>query len=97
MLVHEVVDVDWFARNVPGGEGYGPGFAEHMKLGHTTPQDVGRVASAANVRHVVLSHIAPGDPRAVSDDVWRSNVATTFRGAITPGNDLTQIGVGRKR
>lgn len=97
ILVHEVVNLDWFARNIGPGVGYGPGFLEHMKQTHTTPEDVGRVATAANVPHVVLSHIAPGDPREIPDDAWRSDVSKTYRGKVTPGNDLTQIGVGKRR
>ena len=35
----------------------------HLIEGHTTPEDAGRVATAAGVRHLVLSHLVPGDDR----------------------------------
>ncbi|MBU6529601.1 MBL fold metallo-hydrolase [Streptomyces sp. A108] len=97
ILVHEVVDLDWFSANADTIVGYGPGFMEHMEQAHTTPQQVGRVASSAGVREVVLSHIAPGDARAVTDDTWVKHVRKTFTGRVTAGQDLTQFAVGGRR
>jgi len=92
ILVHEVIDVDFYARSSPD-----TALVEHMKLAHTSSQDVGRVATDANARHVVLSHIGPGDPRQVSDDRWETGVRSTYRGTVTVGHDLIQMGVGQRR
>ncbi|CAL9444957.1 MBL fold metallo-hydrolase [Streptomyces sp. enrichment culture] len=97
ILVHEVVDLDWFAANADIMGGYGPGILEHMAQAHTTPRQVGRVASDAGVGQVVLSHLAPGDPRAVTDGTWVKNVRKAYKGKVTAGRDLTQYGVGRRR
>ncbi|MBT2440225.1 MBL fold metallo-hydrolase [Streptomyces sp. ISL-36] len=94
ILVHEATNLDWFAKTTTG---YGPGFSDHMEQAHTTAQDVGRVAKSADVAHVVLSHLTPGDPRDVSDDRWRRDVGRTYHGKITPGHDLTQFGVGKRK
>ena len=91
ILVHEVIDVDFYA------ETSGPALVEHMIHAHTTAQDVGRVATDAGVRQVVLSHIGPGDPRQVTDDQWERGVTSTFSGAVTVGHDLVQLGVGQRR
>ncbi|WP_009477070.1 MBL fold metallo-hydrolase [Rhodococcus sp. JVH1] len=64
---------------------------------HSTAQDVGRVATDADVRQVVLSHIGPGDPRQVTDDQWERGVKSTFAGTVTVGHDLVRIGVGQRR
>ncbi|MCZ9342474.1 hypothetical protein NGM37_32420, partial [Streptomyces sp. TRM76130] len=64
---------------------------------HTTPQEVGRVAADAGVGQVVLSHLAPGDPRAVTDGTWVKNVRKVYKGEVAAGRDLTQYGVGRRR
>ncbi|PBC55273.1 MBL fold metallo-hydrolase [Rhodococcus sp. ACPA1] len=91
ILVHEVIDVDFYAQTS------GPALVEHMIHAHTTAQDVGRVATDADVRQVVLSHIGPGDPRQVTDDQWERGVKSTFAGTVTVGHDLVRIGVGQRR
>ncbi|MFC9767357.1 MBL fold metallo-hydrolase [Rhodococcus jostii] len=91
ILVHEVIDVDFYAQTS------GPALVEHMIQAHTTAQDVGRVATDADVRQVVLSHIGPGDPRQVTDDQWERGVKSTFAGTVTVGHDLVRIGVGQRR
>ncbi|AII07111.1 MBL fold metallo-hydrolase [Rhodococcus opacus] len=91
ILVHEVIDVDFYAATS------GPALVEHMIQAHTTAQDVGRVATDAGVRQVVLSHIGPGDPRQVTDDQWERGVKSTFAGTVTVGHDLVRIGVGQRR
>ncbi|NHU48696.1 MBL fold metallo-hydrolase [Rhodococcus sp. A14] len=91
ILVHEVIDVDFYAQTS------GSALVEHMIQAHTTAQDVGRVATDADVRQVVLSHIGPGDPRQVTDDQWERGVKATFAGTVTVGHDLVRIGVGQRR
>ncbi|MFD6063907.1 MBL fold metallo-hydrolase [Rhodococcus wratislaviensis] len=91
ILVHEVIDVDFYAATS------GPALVEHMIQAHTTAQDVGCVATDADVRQVVLSHIGPGDPRQVTDDQWERGVKSTFAGTVTVGHDLVRIGVGQRR
>ncbi|WP_226995890.1 MBL fold metallo-hydrolase [Gordonia phthalatica] len=65
VLVHETIDVDYYAKALGGA-----GLIEHMKQAHTTPQDVGRVATDAHAKSVVVSHIGPGDLRVVPDHKW---------------------------
>ncbi|WP_430336131.1 MBL fold metallo-hydrolase [Rhodococcus sp. ACT016] len=91
ILVHEVIDVDYYATTVKS-----PSLDAFMRASHTTGEDVGRVATAAGAKKVVLSHIGPGDPRTISDDQWAQRVATTYSGPIVVGNDLTQMGVGSR-
>ena len=92
VLVHEVIDVDYFARLWNND-----GAVQHMQEAHTSSQDVGRIATAANAKSLVLSHIGPGDSRLVSDDQWLAGVTQTYGGPVTIGHDLTQIGVGQRQ
>jgi len=63
----------------------------HLIEGHTTPEDAGRVATAAGVRHLVLSHLVPGDDPAVTDAMWLEAARQTYAGPITVGRDLMEV------
>ncbi|MCD7052839.1 MBL fold metallo-hydrolase [Rhodococcus sp. BH2-1] len=91
-LIHEAIDIDYYASN-----GASAVHLDHLRQTHTTPQEVGEIAATAGVRSVVLSHLAPGDARAVTDASWEKRVRSRFRGNIVTGNDLTRMGVGRPR
>ncbi|MNJ01832.1 ribonuclease Z [compost metagenome] len=56
---------------------------------------MGRTASAAKVKKLVLSHFVPADDPALTDDVWRTSVAKTFDGEIVVGKDGMEIDLGR--
>lgn len=89
LLVHEVMHIPYYAE-----AGYPQALLDFFASSHTTPEQVGEVASAADVRQVALSHIGPGDPREVSDATWRKSVRRSFRAPVTVGHDLQQITVG---
>lgn len=86
LLVHEVMHIPYYAD-----AGYPQALLDFFASSHTTPEQVGEVATAADVRQVALSHIGPGDPREVSDNTWRRSVGATFGGRVTVGHDLQQI------
>ncbi len=58
---------------------------------HTTTEDVGKIAAAAGVRVLVLSHFVPGDDPAVTDDNWTEEVKKNFSGRIIVAKDLMQL------
>ncbi|ABH00812.1 possible hydrolase (plasmid) [Rhodococcus jostii RHA1] len=89
ILVHEAIDIDYYKRN-----GFPEDVLEHHRQTHTSPDDVGRVATEAGAKKVVLNHLAPGDPRLVTDDEWVSRVSSTYAGPVVAGRDLTAHGVG---
>ena len=64
---------------------------EHLVAGHTTPEDAGRVAAAAGVGHLVLSHLAPGDDPGVTDEIWLAEARRTYDGKITVAQDLMEV------
>lgn len=88
-LVHEVIALDWAASlNVPQS------LLDHLAESHTSIDEVGAVAESAGVRHLVLSHLVPGDVDAVSDGEWRRRAQAGFSGKVVVGRDLMQFGVG---
>lgn len=80
LLVHEAVNLEFFAAL-----DMAPEFLNHQQISHTTAPGVGRVATAAGVPHVVLSHLAG----VATDAEWTAGVRTEYDGEITvaaPGN-----------
>ncbi|OBR53119.1 metal-dependent hydrolase [Paraburkholderia tropica] len=94
ILVHEVIDTSWVDALFPAPLGAREtAFRQHLLNSHTSIDDVGKVAEAAGAKTLVLSHIAPGHaPRANLVRAQRN-----FSGQLIIGEDLMQIGVGRKR
>jgi ribonuclease BN (tRNA processing enzyme) len=64
-------------------------FLHHMLVDHTRVEDVGRIATKAGVKTLILSHLTPGF--GVPDQVWHAAAASTFKGEIIVGHDLAVI------
>jgi len=64
---------------------------DHLKAAHTLTGDVGRIAAAAGVRKLVLSHLVPGDDPSITDEMWSQDVAKWFKGEIVVAQDLMEI------
>jgi ribonuclease BN (tRNA processing enzyme) len=58
---------------------------------HTTAADAGRLAQAAGVKTLVLSHLIPPEDPAVTDQMWIDAARTHFRGTVVVGRDLLEI------
>ena len=89
VLVHEVVSREFWERpDAPQPASV----VRHILASHTDPVDVGRVAAAAGVRMVVLSHYVPTEgPGAPTDEEWIAAVRRHFRGKVVAGKDLMEI------
>lgn len=90
VLVHEVMylpGVDALVKRVPNAAT----LREHLLASHTLTEDVGRVAQAAGVRTLVLSHFVPGDDASITDEMWAEGVRKHFGGRIVVGADLMEI------
>ncbi|MEO8151819.1 MAG: MBL fold metallo-hydrolase [Rhizobacter sp.] len=90
VLVHEVIyvpGIDALARRVPNAKT----MREHLLAAHTSTEDVGRVAAAAGVKKLVLSHFVPGDDPSITDDMWLEGVRKHFNGDVIVGKDLMVI------
>jgi ribonuclease BN (tRNA processing enzyme) len=63
----------------------------HIVDSHTSVEDAARVAEAAGVKTLVLSHFVPSDDPAVTEDMWREAARPHFSGTVVVGRDLLEI------
>ena len=90
VLVHEVIHKPSLARlmaRIPNADR----LVEHIVASHTTHIDVGKVAKAAGVKTLVLTHYVPVDDPSVTDEIWEEGAKTHFDGKILVGKDLMEI------
>jgi ribonuclease BN (tRNA processing enzyme) len=90
VLVHEALYVPAVDRLVIKTKN-GATLKKHLMESHTTTEDVGRIAAAAGVKVLVLSHFVPGDDPEVTDEDWISGVRKNFSGKIIVAKDLMQL------
>ncbi len=90
VLVHEALYLPAVDRLVIKTRN-GATLKKHLLDSHTTTEDVGRVAAAAGVKVLVLSHFVPGDDPEVTDDDWTRDVKKNFSGRIIVAKDLMQL------
>jgi ribonuclease BN (tRNA processing enzyme) len=63
----------------------------HLKASHTLTDDVGRIASQAGVKKLVLSHLVPADAAGMTEQKWANAVRPTFQGELAVAHDLMEI------
>lgn len=64
---------------------------EHLIAAHTTTEDVGRIAEAAGVKKLVLSHLVPGDDPGITDEMWSEGARKNYNGTIIVARDLMEL------
>jgi ribonuclease BN (tRNA processing enzyme) len=64
---------------------------KHLLDSHTAAEDCGRVAAAAGVKTLVLSHLVPGGDASVTDEMWVDAASRHFSGRVVVGKDLMEI------
>jgi len=95
VLVSEVIDLAAMdrllreARDVPAAA-LGPMIA-HMEQDHLTPAQVGRLATRANVKRVVLTHLAPGMDDEPGTTGYLEGLAGTYSGPVSVAHDLDRF------
>jgi ribonuclease BN (tRNA processing enzyme) len=67
------------------------GIWKHIVATHSSTEDVGRMAAAAAVGTLVLTHLVPGSLMDVKDDVYLEGVRKHFKGKAIVGRDLMTI------
>lgn len=90
VLVHEAIypdAVDRLAARVPTAAT----LKKHLLVSHTTAEDCGRVAAAAGVKTLVLSHFVPADDPLVREQAWIDAARKHYSGRIIFGRDLLEI------
>src|SRR5947207_1257178 len=90
MLVHEVLwvpAVDRLVARVPNAAT----LKKHIIDSHTSAEDVGRVAAAAGVKTLVLSHLVPADDPGVTEQMWIDAARPYFKGEIVVARDGMEL------
>ena len=90
VLVHEALYVPAVDRLVIKTRN-GASLKQHLMASHTATEDVGRIAAAAEVKVLVLSHLVPGDDPEVTDENWMEGVRKNFSGRIIVAKDLMHL------
>lgn len=93
VLVHEVMHREGTMRMCQRLKPIKPNLWEHMVAGHTFGDDVGRIASAAGVKHLVLNHFTPSDDPDTGPAEFEALVRETWDGPLTVGHDLLTVEV----
>ena len=90
VLVHEVMYLPALERLI-ASEAQAARLRQHLLDSHTTTEQVGRLASEAGVKTLVLSHFVPGGDASLSEQVWRDAVSPYFKGELVIGRDLLEL------
>jgi ribonuclease BN (tRNA processing enzyme) len=90
ILVHDALyapGIDRLVAGVPNA----PGLKRSILSHHTTAEDAGRVAQAAGVKTLVLSHLVPPEDPEVTDQMWIDAASSNFHGHVVVGKDLLEL------
>jgi ribonuclease BN (tRNA processing enzyme) len=90
VLVHETLylpAVDRLVGSIPNASS----LKKHIVESHTSAEDCGRVAQAAGVKTLVLSHFVPTDDEAITEEMWAAAARAHFHGRVIVGKDLMEI------
>ena len=90
VLVHSAVylpAVDRLVARVP----HAASLKRSIIAGQTSAEDAGRVAQAAGVKILVLSHLVPADDPEVTEQMWADAARVHFRGSVIVGKDLLEV------
>jgi ribonuclease BN (tRNA processing enzyme) len=90
ILVHEALFPEGMDRLVAGAKN-AANLKRSIQALHTTVEDAGRVAQAAGVKTLVLSHLVPAEDPAITDRMWIDAASRHFRGRVVMGRDLLEI------
>jgi ribonuclease BN (tRNA processing enzyme) len=95
VLVSEVIDLqkmEAILRRAPDlPAAMLPEMLRHMEEDHLTPQEVGRLAAAARVKEIVLTHIVPGMDGETDLSGYTRGIAPGFQGQVRLAKDLDRF------
>lgn len=92
ILVSEICDIDSIRRAMLAAMGPGAkldSVMAHMEKEHLSAEEVGKLATAAGVKTVVLTHYVMG--RGVTPEQLAAKVRQTFKGEVVAGHDLQTL------
>jgi ribonuclease BN (tRNA processing enzyme) len=90
VLVHSVMfpaAVDRLVSRVPNAAALKASILAHQ----TSAEQAGRIAQAAGVKTLVLSHFVPPDDPQITEQMWADAARIHFQGQIIVGRDLLEV------
>lgn len=91
ILVHEAMleeGIQALAKRIGNADGR---LIAHLEKSHSSASEVGRIASMAKAKTLVLNHLIPSDDPDFTDEDWRKAVGKTWRGELIIGKDGQEI------
>ena len=87
LLVHEAMlseGIDLIMSRQPKADDR---LKQHLMRSHTLANDVGTIATKANVKRLALNHLVPDGFQEISDKNWEEAVRPTWSGTLFVGRD----------
>lgn len=91
ILIHEVVSVPGVEALVGRIDPGNDELIRHIVEAHTPPDEVGRIATKADVDTLVLNHFVPTGGSSDNEEAWFTEARKGFKGKIIVGRDLMDI------
>ena len=93
VFVSEVINLAAMADQIRGGRPavQNSALMAHLEQDHLTPAQVGRIAAAAHVKSVVLTHMVPGADRETATSQYTDGVQQLFSGPVVAASDLDRF------
>jgi ribonuclease BN (tRNA processing enzyme) len=90
VLVHEALFVPAVDRIVAGDRNTSS-LRKHLLDSHTSIEDCGKIATAAGVKTLVITHRVPTDDPAITEQMWIDAARAHFRGTVLIARDLMEL------
>ncbi|EHI48899.1 metal-dependent hydrolase, beta-lactamase superfamily III [SAR116 cluster alpha proteobacterium HIMB100] len=91
ILVHEAMHLGGAKQICDVLKDTKPKLWDHFMASHTPCEDVGRIATSANCKTLVVNHFVPEIGFRVSKDEFETAIRSTFAGNLVLGKDLLSI------
>ena len=94
LLVSEVIDIPATLEVLSGlrlPKAQLRAVAAHLREDHLTPEEVGKLAAAAGVKDLVLTHLSPGADAEIGTVRYTLGIDRYFRGRVRVAEDLDRF------
>lgn len=92
VLVTEIENVESMMKGFTGKmtEAQAADFRKHLEQEHLTPETVGKMAAAAHVKAVVLTHFTPDEDVPTDASSFTKGIRKYYNGPVIAGRDLLE-------
>ena len=90
VLVTEIEDIETMMKTFTGKmtKPQADAFRDHLEREHLTPEAVGKMAAAAHVKSVVLTHFTPDEDVPTNASSFTKGIRKYYNGPVMAGRDL---------